>query len=146
MIKVVLDTDVYISALVSSSGPCVRIMDWWLDGQIAVFSSSAIIDEIEKVVNYPGIAKRHGLNEEEIDQYIKFLKFFSMKTPMQTPMKTEDDDIKEEPIDNMFLSFAVEVEANFLISGDPHSYNLETYNDIKIVTPDRFSSLMENEM
>jgi uncharacterized protein len=142
MIKVVLDTNVYVSALVSSSGPCVWIVDRWLDGQLAVFTSGAIIDEIERVINYPRIAKRHGLNEEEIAQYIKFLKFFSI----QTPGKIEVDVIREDPSDNMFLSCAIEAKADFLISGDPHIHRLETYDDVRILTPGQFCSFIEKEI
>lgn len=142
MYRVVLDTNVYISALISSSGSCLTIADWWLDGKIAVFASEAITSEIERVMNYPKIVKRHGMNKEEIAQYIKALK----SSLIQTSGKLCLEVIEDDPSDNIFLSCAVEAEADFLVSGDPHVHLLESFNKIKILTPRRFCLLMENEI
>jgi len=48
MFRVVLDTNVYVSSLISSSGICNKIIKYWMDGNFIVFTNKKILLEIKK--------------------------------------------------------------------------------------------------
>jgi predicted nucleic acid-binding protein len=45
--------------------------------------------------------------------------------------------------DNKFLACALEAKADYIVSGDPHLTELETFKGIPIVIPRAFFELLE---
>ena len=139
MIKVVLDANVFASALLSPYGKPAKILDYVLDGQIRLVASLPIIQEMERVLNYPKLAARHGLAEEGIRELLYgFLGIITMVED-DTPVEV----IKEDPSDNKYLLCSDLAGADFIVSGDAHLLKLGNYKGIQIVTPAQFLDLVE---
>jgi putative PIN family toxin of toxin-antitoxin system len=51
MLKVVLDTNIFVSSLLSKSGRPAMVIDAWRAGRYLLVTSRSIIFEIERVVN-----------------------------------------------------------------------------------------------
>jgi putative PIN family toxin of toxin-antitoxin system len=49
MLNVVLDTNVFISAVLISEGPSAKIIEKWENGRFWLIISKSIIEEIRKV-------------------------------------------------------------------------------------------------
>lgn len=59
-------------------------------------------------------------------------------------VETEINEIKKDPTDDMFLELAVDGGADYIVSGDPHLLNLESYYRIKIVEPRAFLKILNS--
>jgi hypothetical protein len=57
---------------------------------------------------------------------------------MAVPGTTKVTVITDDPDDNMFLACAVEGQADFIVSGDPHLLSLSRFRGIPIATVREF--------
>ena len=55
MRRLVLDTNLLLSALMSPASPSARILSPWRDRKVMVLSAAEQIDEIARVTRYPKI-------------------------------------------------------------------------------------------
>ncbi len=55
MLRVVLDTNVFVSALLSRHGPAAQIFNAWRQQKFLLIVSPFLLQEIERVLRYPKI-------------------------------------------------------------------------------------------
>jgi uncharacterized protein len=129
-IKVVIDTNVIISALLFGGIPG-GLMRLWKSGRIKPLASKEIIDEYIKVLAYP----KFELSEVEINYilYNEILPYFDMIKIKDSPVI-----IKVDPSDDKFIHCAKAGKAIAIVSGDQHLLSLKSYQEIKILTPTKF--------
>jgi predicted nucleic acid-binding protein len=53
--------------------------------------------------------------------------------------------VEEDPDDDKFLEAAVAGDTDFLVSGDSHLLNLDSFRDIRIVDPRTFSEMLTSQ-
>lgn len=63
--RVVLDANVLVSALLTPKGPPAKIVRAWLDGAFELVVSPRLLEEIERVFAYPKIATRISIEDAE---------------------------------------------------------------------------------
>ncbi|MBF0537207.1 MAG: putative toxin-antitoxin system toxin component, PIN family [Nitrospirae bacterium] len=134
MIRVVLDANVFVSAVLYPNSKPARIIRLAKEKKIQLALSRAILDEIERVLLYPHLQRRHTHSPEEIKESVKIWKDLSY----MTKGLVEVDVIKDDPTDNKYIECAIEGSADFIISGDNHLVSLKYFRGIEIVTPDVF--------
>lgn len=66
MIRAVLDANVFVSAILSPQGIPAKLLTAWGNDGFELVESPAILKEIERVLRYPRIAKRHGWSERQL--------------------------------------------------------------------------------
>ena len=141
MIRIVLDTNVFVSALLIPDSPPARILEFALKGNLRLVMSPGIIKEIGSVFNYPRLKKsmkQHHLTDGEVtDAILQLIKIATI-----TPGTEIASGACRDPADDMVLSCAVEGQADFVISGDQDLIKLESYEGIKIVTPAIFLQII----
>jgi len=138
LLRVVLDSNIFISAIIKPGSNPARILDLALAGKIRLVLSDDILTEIKKVMQYPKIARLHGRSQQEIDYFIKRLRTVAHMVPNCLKI----DVVPEDPDDNKVIACAVEGYADFIVSGDRHLTVLATYENIKIVSPKVFYDLI----
>jgi len=111
-------------------------------GDIEIFLSEHILDELKRTLLSPKLMRIHGDTVRQLHHSIELLKRFVTLTPGII----EVDVVKEDPDDNKVLSCAIEAHADFIISGDHHLTDLKRYNNIPIVNPDTFLKHMEEQV
>jgi hypothetical protein len=133
-LKVVIDTNVIISALLFGGIPA-KLIALWQDGSIKPAASKEIIDEYLRVLAYP----KFQLSEEEIQflLYQEILPYFDVIVAQTGPRI-----IKKDPADDKFIRCALSANAKFIISGDQHLLALKEYQKIKILPPTEFFSIL----
>ena len=144
MTRIVLDTNVLVSAILVPRSIPARILQLILEGELTFVISQDIIDEASRVLQYPRLVKlmkRNGVTPNELEVVIDQLGKIAVMTPGQFTV----DVIKDDPTDNIFLACAVEGEADFIISGDRHLTNLKEFQGITIVNPATFLSIVRRE-
>jgi len=132
MIRVVLDTNILISAIISPNGKNARILEWERKGHIELLFSPATIEEAWKVLRYPKLKKilqKNKLNSETAEISLENI----IKSSIVVPGQITVDTLEEDPSDNVFLACAVEGQADFIVSGDGHLNSLKSFHRIQIV-------------
>ena len=129
-VKVVVDTNVFVSALLFGGKPG-KLIPLWQRGTIRPLASKEIIDEYLRVLTYP----KFKLTEEDVNflLYHETLPYFEVIDVHPGPRI-----IRKDPEDDKFIRCALAGKAKWIISGDQHLLALKSYQKIKIVTPSDF--------
>lgn len=129
MLKVVTDTNIYISAILFGGKP-EQVRELARKGKIELLISEATLTEVA------GILKRKfSWPDWQISETIEG---FRTGTTLVTPKRTLKV-IKGHDPDNRILECAIEGKARYIISGDEHHIlPLKEYQSIKIVSPATF--------
>ncbi|PLS67394.1 MAG: putative toxin-antitoxin system toxin component, PIN family [Cyanobacteria bacterium M5B4] len=131
--KIVADTNVWISGLLWS-GPPAQLLQRAESGQLAIFVSPAILDEIERVLEYQRIQRQMqklGVSQTEV------LTFAIQLMTFVQPSELEER-VAPDPQDDMFLACALAAGVPYLVSGDHHLLDMGTWQTIRIVTVNDF--------
>ncbi len=131
--KAVLDSNVILSGLILPKSVPGRIVQAWREARFDMVLSDAILEEIERILRYPKIAKRLKWSENRIDRFILLLKF---KGLVVYPRIQEFEDLRD-PGDVPILAALVESNAEVLVTGDKDLLSLS--DRYPIVTPAEFS-------
>jgi len=142
MIRVVLDANQFVSALLKGDSNPARILNLVEANQIRLLMSEAIIAEITAVLHYPKIVQRHGKDDIFLNLLLKRLRSVSLITPGTLQLVV----IKEDPEDNRYLECAREGKADFIVSGDHHLTDLKAIQGIPIVTPQAFLKIIQDKL
>lgn len=126
MIRIVADTNVYISAL-NFGGVAEQVLSLARQHRITLFISLPILQEIEGVLMGPKFQWSAARAREAI---VEIGDFAQLVEPTQRISVITAD----EP-DNRILECALEAAADLIVSGDSHLTSLQTFQDIAIVTP-----------
>ena len=145
MIRAVLDTNVFISALFNPERPPAQILELALQGKIKLIISPQLLGEIERALTSPKIKKllkKRQMAPGEIGADIAKILKITVITPGILIMGAVPDD----PADCMVLPCAQEGQADFIVSGDHHLLDLDTYQGTKIVSSAEFLQIMGREL
>jgi putative PIN family toxin of toxin-antitoxin system len=138
MLKVVLDANIFVSAVLKPHSDLAKIFELVREDKIKLILSEDILSEIRAVLLYPKIKKRHMRTQKEIEEFLNKVSEASLLA--QGRMKT--DQIKEDPADNKYLSAALEAKADLILSGDHHLKDLKVFEGIRILDPSAFLILV----
>jgi putative PIN family toxin of toxin-antitoxin system len=131
MIRIVLDTNVIVSALVFGGVPR-GILELAEAGQCEFFYSAPIQTEVRRV-----LAEKFDWPPPMLQKALPVL--WSAGT-LVVPRITLNA-VPADPDDNRILECAVEAPAQIVVSGDHHLLDLQNYKSIPIVTPRQFLEL-----
>lgn len=143
MMRVVLDTNVWVSAILTPGRPPAKILEFALTGRMRLLISPAIIREIARVFQYPKVKKalkKHQITSQEMEDVILKL----LKVAVITPGEILAAGVSGDPADDMVIACALEGKADCIISGDHHLTDLNNYQGIKIVDPATFLTLIKH--
>jgi putative PIN family toxin of toxin-antitoxin system len=141
MIRAVLDTNVWLSAILTPGNPPAKILELALTGNMRLIISPGIIREIGRVLQYPKVKKalkKFKITSQEVEDVILKL----LKVALITPGALLAEGASNNPADDLIIACALEGHADFIISGDHHLTDLKNYQGIKIVDPATFLALI----
>lgn len=131
-VKVVLDTNIVISALVFGGKP-KQILQLAVDKKIQVVVSGVLLAELADVVN-----KKFPVAVSDLQLFHALAKKrFLLVNPSESVSILADND------DNRILEAAIEGECQFIVTGDRELLALKAYQGVNIVTADEFLSEFE---
>ena len=134
MHKVVLDSNVFVSFLISHRPPISTILDLWARGELVIYYSTEILDELKAALKYPKIRKL--VSNSETESLIDAIKILGI---LVIPAKKIE--ICRDKKDDKYLEVGLESTSKFLISGDKDILALGEFEGIKIVSPRDFVDL-----
>jgi putative PIN family toxin of toxin-antitoxin system len=132
MLKLVVDTNVVISALLKSESNPALIMSLTLRGDCRLCVTEKIFSEYEEVL---GRGKFKKLDQASVREFLSTLRSRALWVVPKVTI-----DVAKNPDDNAFLECALESKADFLITGNVHHFPEEKFHRTSIVIPAEFLS------
>lgn len=132
--RVILDANLFISAVLVPHGRPAQILQAWRNGRFELVMSPAILAEIRRVLHYPRLQRKHGWSETEIDAFLDGLRAAAIIVPGRVELAV----VRDDPTDDKYVSAAVEADAAYIISGDEHLKAIGSYQGIMILAPAAF--------
>ncbi|MEA2449854.1 MAG: uncharacterized protein QOG63_1786 [Thermoleophilaceae bacterium] len=129
--RVVVDVNVLISALLSGRGVPARILRAWFEGAFELIVSPLLLSELQRALGYPKLRKR--IPEDDAGRFIALLERSAkvVDDPAAPPPLRSSD-----PGDDYLLALAAAEQAA-LVSGDRHVIALRRAGR-PIYTPSEF--------
>ena len=131
--KVVLDTNIFISGIFWE-GSSNKVILNWKEGKFTLVTSLESVSEIIKVLKDFKIK----LSDEMIKEWIDLI----IRNSIIVEPKERINIVKDDPKDNIFIETAVAGNADYIISQDNHLLKLKEFRRIKIITPEEFLKLL----
>jgi putative PIN family toxin of toxin-antitoxin system len=130
-VRVVVDTNVFISSLLNTEGNPRKVIDLWRFEKITLCLSKKILAE------YFAVLGRFGMSEEpEGEELVQlFQKRYNQVFLTSVPTIPA---ISQDPADNKFIECSVAADAKYIISGDRHLLDLKVFKGIRILPPTDF--------
>jgi len=138
MLKVILDANIFVSAVLKPHSDLAKIFELVREDKIKLILSEDILSEIRAVLLYPKIKKRHRRTQKEIDEFLNK----ASQASILAQGRIDTDEIREDPADNKYLSAALEAKVDFIVSGDHHLKTLKVFEGIRILDPSAFLVLL----
>lgn len=131
MLKVVLDTNVLVSALLKPDSTPELVVSLILEDFVLLCMSPPVFNEYQEVLN------REKFRRLDRNKMKAFLVRLKAKARWVEP-KVHLDIILSDPEDNRFLECAVEAQADFLITGNTKHFPFKRFKKAQITTPAEF--------
>ena len=136
-LRVVLDTNVIISGLISPKGPPAGILKALKAGEFVLVTSQEINEEVLEVMDRPRLRDKYGLAEHMFD--IAFILWEQAEVISDLPVVR----VSKDPDDNKFLAASLGGLAHYLVTGDKKDLlSLGEHKGIQIVNPESFLSVL----
>lgn len=131
--RVVLDTNVVLSALIFGAGPTAGVRTGWQSRRFVPLASTATVRELARVLRYPKFGLSTAEQEELLADYLPWVQVVQIPEPPPRVPACRD------PFDLPFLHLAVAGKAHVLVSGDRDVLTLAGASNIcAIVTVHEF--------
>jgi len=128
MIRVVIDTNILVSALLTNGGLPEAVIDLAISGEVQWFASESVLAEYEEVLKRPRLA----IDSVKVaDAIAKIRAIVSLVKPEVRVSAARDPD------DNQFLECAEAAQADYLVTGNIRHFP-EVWKETRIVTPREF--------
>ena len=128
MIKVIVDTNVFVSGTLWKGAPH-KVLELWSSAKFKLVVSSDIVNEYEAVLG--------NLLSHQPDLVAQILETIRMHSEYVHPMNLPKR-ICRDPNDDMFISTALAGKVDYIVSGDKDLLVLNNVLDLKVVSPRQF--------
>lgn len=135
MLRILLDTNVIVSAIVKGGAPR-KIWLAFKEEQISLIFSISMLEEPQRVLRRPKFA--NIINEEELKKILLFIELFAEFTELCP----KEISICRDPADNHILLTADSGRADFIVTGDKDLLVLKTFRRIPIITPRKLLKIL----
>lgn len=127
--RIVLDTNVVVSALLVDASVPGQVLDLCLTGDVDLALDARILAEYDEVLRRPELR----LDGRDVDEFLVFTRYAEHVIAAPLPLKLPD------PADQPFLEVAVAAAVDALVTGNKKHFRLsEGRLAIPILTPRQF--------
>ncbi len=131
--RVVLDTNVIVSATLIRGGNEDQILRAWQHGSFDLVLSPPILEELGRALFYERLRKFRWMTDGEVAELLRALAAGGVVVSGRVKVKASRD-----PDDDKFLAAAIEGVAEFVVTSDRDLLDLKSHRGVRIVRPTRF--------
>ncbi len=143
MLRVVLDTNIFVSSLLVKEGLPAQVLDAWRERKFLLATSPSLVSEIQSTLNYPHIRRKYNITNNDVNQLITLLAEDALVVPGD--IEAVSGSVPDDPADEAVLACALDAEADLVVSGDRHLLDLAEYRGIRIITVREFLEKLSTE-
>jgi len=136
MPRVVLDTNVLISALIRDGKPRKLLLKAYED-RYSLILSSKMLEEFFEVSRRKYL--RQFLSEKDVVRFSRMLANVAQFVQMKSKFKV----VLEDPDDDFVLRTAYDGKAEYVVTGDKHLLGLKQFRGIRIVSVNEMLALLK---
>jgi putative PIN family toxin of toxin-antitoxin system len=126
--RLILDTNILLSALLSPQGSSAKLLDAWERKRFTLVACDALIAELREVAGRPFFRARLRVGASELlAAGIRDFSLFCRDLP--------SGPVAPDPKDSYLLALAEASQAEFLVTGDKQILSLRRHKSTRIVTP-----------
>jgi putative PIN family toxin of toxin-antitoxin system len=126
--RLILDTNILLSALLSPLGAPAKLLDAWERKTFTLVACEALIEELRDVAGRPFFRTRLRASAAELlAAGLRDFSFFCQNLPSGT--------VAPDPKDSYLLALAEASKAEFLVTGDKELLSLKHYKATRMITP-----------
>jgi putative PIN family toxin of toxin-antitoxin system len=129
--RAVLDTNVLISSVIATGVPHEIVVKGFNSEYQIVVSVATLTEFRDTLLKYP---EKFHMGEEDIQQEVETIRYFAEFVDPEEEITAVEDD----PDDDKFLEAAVAGNVDYIVSGDRHLLDLDSFREINIVDPREF--------
>jgi uncharacterized protein len=129
--RIVLDTNILISALISPASPSAQLLALWRGRKFDVITAAQQIEEFSRATRYPQVRAR-------LTPAIAGALLNRVRDRAIVVENLPRLDVSPDPADNYLLALAQAGQARFLLTGDKELLGLKQHAGTQIVTPVAF--------
>ena len=129
--RAVLDTNVLISSVISTGLPHEIVVKGFNNEFQIVVSVATLTEFRDTLLKYP---EKFHMDERDVQQEVETIRYFAEFVDPDEEITVVEDD----PDDDKFLEAAVGGNVDFIVSGDRHLLDLNSFQGIDIVEPRAF--------
>jgi putative PIN family toxin of toxin-antitoxin system len=131
--RAVVDTGVFVSALIRCQGTTGAVLGALRDGRFSAIYSTETLVEIVDVLGRDHIRAKYHLQPDDITALIQLIR---LRGELVIP--TEKVNACRDPKDDKFLEAAVAGRAECIVSGDADLLDMKSFEGIPILRPAEF--------
>jgi len=135
--RVVLDTNLVLSALVFANGRLAPLRHAWQGGRCVPLASKATTAELIRMLAYPKFKLSDEEQHELLADYLPWCATVRISNP------PPDTPACRDPFDQPFLQLAASGKADYLVSGDNDLLSLHDQFVCPIVTAEQFLAALD---
>ena len=136
--RIVLDTNVLISAFLSRTGTPYQVFELTRTSDMALIMSRAVFQELERVIRYPHLRSHANYSDNQVERFLRGIDQISVWVSVDQTLAA----ITNDESDNRLLELAVAGKARYIITGDKrHLLPLRRFQGIEVVSPTEFLAL-----
>jgi putative PIN family toxin of toxin-antitoxin system len=137
VLKVVVDTNIWVSALIGAGNPKKLVEAWLLRGLFIVVYPSWMLLELRNISSKSRLAAR--IQPRDLQQLIDFIEEDGfLIDPVDVPAISRDLN------DDAFLACAKVADCDYIVTGDNDLLCLKTHGRTEIITPAEFLRVLES--
>ena len=129
--RAVLDTNVLISSVISTGVPHEIVVKGFSSEYQIVVSVATLTEFRDTLLKYP---EKFHMDEGDVQQEVETIRYFAEFVDPDEEITAVEDD----PDDDKFLEAAVAGNVDYIVSGDRHLLDLDSFQGIEIVEPRAF--------
>ncbi len=133
--KAVVDTNVFVSGLLNSTGAPAKLILRWLKGQFDLVISEQTMQEHEYVFRH-----LQEVDQEKAAELLKELRSSALRVAISKRLH-----VCKDPDDDKFLETALNSSAEFLVTKNIKHFPAKAYKTARIVTVSKFLDLVEKQ-
>jgi len=133
--RVVLDTNILLSAIITSAGNPAAIVNAWLDGKFTLLTSVEHVDELRATLQKPRVAEL--IKPHKAGRLVNQIKKLAVDVG-----ELPDVERSADPTDDFLLAISEAGQADYLVTGDKSGLlALDRHKATRIVSASDFAAL-----
>lgn len=146
MIRAVVDTNVWVSAVIQPAGPSAAVVAAFRAGRFEALFSEPLLAELQRALLYPRLRLRHRKTAAEVATFVTDLRHECELVTLTTPLR-----LCRDPNDDMVVLTVLLSGAEVLVTGDADFAGSDDvvrvlhHADVRIVSPRDFAEELQGE-